>query len=93
MPPLPILFLMLLFFGFWLVLYAFRRGEARKRRLPQREAYLAEHGGASVACPACGSSRLQESGLSHGTDRRRLIACGDCRQMLYQFEREAAPED
>ncbi len=93
MPPLPIVFLMLLFFGFWLVLYTFRRSEARKRRVPQRETYLAEHGETSPACAACGSSTLQESGLSHGTDRRRLVSCSDCKQMLYQYEREATPEE
>ena len=88
--PFPILFLFLLFCTMWFLLRAHQRKEAAKRKLPQREAYLAAHALAAPACHACGATELKDEGLNSGADARRIVSCTKCGQLLFQFTQDAA---
>lgn len=87
---LPMLFVVVVFFGMWLVMHAHQRREKEKRALPLREAYLQAHGLAEARCHACGSTELSDIGLSHGRDERRVVSCAKCGELMYRFSRASA---
>ncbi|MCK2125495.1 hypothetical protein MX652_02175 [Thauera aromatica] len=88
--PFPILFIMLVFFTMWLILRKFHRIEEKKRNLPELGAYLQAHAQSDARCIACGATELEDQGLTHGEDERRIVSCGKCRTLLYRFVRPAA---
>lgn len=83
--PLPILFIMGVFFVFWLILNKFHRLERKKRALPELNAYLYAHNQTEPRCSACGATELEDEGLTHGKDERRIISCAQCKTMLYRI--------
>lgn len=91
--PLPILFIMAVFFTMWMILRSFHRQEGAKRALPERGAYLQAHGLEDPSCHACGAAELKEDGLSHGKDVHRVVSCGKCKALLYHFEQPRAAEE
>lgn len=91
--PLPVLFIMAVFFTMWMILRTFHRKESAKRALPERSAYLQVHGLEDPSCHACGAAELKEDGLSHGNDAHRIVSCGKCKALLYRFERLRAAEE
>lgn len=83
--PLPILFIMAVFFTMWLILRKFHRVEQRKRALPELNAYLYANNLTAPRCSACESTELKDEGLSHGKDERRVVSCAKCDTLLYRI--------
>ncbi|MDY0013535.1 MAG: hypothetical protein RBS40_11655 [Rhodocyclaceae bacterium] len=87
--PVPVLLIVLLFGGAWLLMTSVMRRQARQRALPWREEYLVAQGQQAPACQACGSTRLTDTGLSCNADEVRLVSCADCRKDLFRQRRPA----
>lgn len=83
--PLPILFIMAVFFTMWLILRKYHRLEQRKRALPDLNAFLYANNQTEPRCTACDSTGLKDEGLSHGKDERRIVSCAHCNTMLYRI--------
>jgi hypothetical protein len=83
--PLPILFIMGIFFTFWLILRKFHRLEQKKRDLPDLSGYLYANNQTEARCSACDSTEFKDEGLTHGKDERRIISCARCNTLLYRF--------
>lgn len=90
--PIPVIVVVVLFGGAWLLITSVMRSQARQRALPWREEYLAAHGQTEPACLACGSTRLTDTGLSTNDDEVRLLTCSDCRKDLFRQRRAAGGE-
>ncbi|MDX9718094.1 MAG: hypothetical protein RBT67_12030 [Thauera sp.] len=84
--PLPILFIMGVFFTFWLILRKFHRIEQAKRALPDLNGYLYANEQTEARCKACDSTELKDEGLTHGKDERRIVSCVRCKTLLYRFD-------
>ena len=82
--PLPILFIMAVFFTMWLILRKYHQIEQRKRALPELNAYLYANNQTEPCCSACESTELNDVGLTHGKDERRIVSCAKCNTMLYR---------
>jgi hypothetical protein len=82
--PLPILFIMAVFFTMWLILRKYHQIEQRKRALPELNAYLYANNQTEPRCSACESTELNDVGLTHGKDERRIVSCAKCNTMLYR---------
>ncbi|MDG3064787.1 hypothetical protein ACFQ4M_13565 [Thauera mechernichensis] len=91
--PLPVLFIMAVFFSMWMIMRVFHKHEKAKRALPALDVYLQAHGQAEPSCHACGAVELKEEGLSHGKDSQRFVSCAKCKALLYRFERPQAAEE
>ncbi|WP_345792144.1 hypothetical protein AAG895_11485 [Thauera sp. JM12B12] len=89
--PLPILFIMAVFFTFWLILRKFHRLEQKKRALPDLAGYLDANKQAEARCSACDCTEFKDEGLSHGKDARRIISCARCNTLLYRFDPPEQP--
>lgn len=89
--PLPILFIVGVFFTFWLILRKFHRLEQRKRALPDLNAYLYANNQTAPRCRACAATEFKDEGLTHGQDERRIVSCAACATLLYRYERPATP--
>lgn len=87
---LPMLFIVLVFFGMWLVMHTHQRRENEKRALPLRETYLETHSLSAPRCHACGSTELSDIGLTHGKDERRVVSCAKCGELMFRFSRATA---
>ncbi len=87
--PLPILFIMGVFFTFWLILRKFHRLEQKKRALPALDAYLQANGQTAPRCHACDADELKDEGLTHGKDERRIVSCARCSTLLYRIDPQA----
>ncbi len=90
--PFPILIAFTFLFGCLFVLHMHRRHQDAQRALPELADYLATHNQQAPACNRCGSANLKEMGLHDANDVRRIVSCADCNRMLYQYQREQAPE-
>lgn len=87
---LPMLFIVMVFFCMWLIMHNHQRREKEKRLLPVRDDYLQAHRLTEPRCHACGSSELNDVGLTHGKDERRVVSCAQCGEMMYRFSRATA---
>ena len=83
--PLPILFIMAVFFTMWLILRKYHKLEQRKRALPDLNAFLYASNQTEPRCTACNAADLKDEGLTHGKDERRIVACAQCNTLLYQI--------
>lgn len=83
--PLPILFIMAVFFTMWLILRKYHKLEQRKRALPDLNAFLYASNQTEPRCTACNAADLKDEGLTHGKDERRIVSCAQCNTLLYQI--------
>lgn len=91
--PLPIYVACFFFLGASFLLNLHQRYQRRQRELPERDAYLAETGTSEPSCRSCESPNLSETGLLHNEDDTRIVSCGDCKTLLYRYERESTDDD
>jgi phage FluMu protein Com len=89
--PLPILFIMAVFFTMWLVLRKYHKLEQRKRDLPDLNAFLYANKLTAPRCTACNAVDMKDEGLTHGKDERRIVSCAQCNTLLYRIT-SPAPE-
>lgn len=85
--PLPIYVAFFFFLGSMLLLELHMRYRRKQENLPALESFLTEHQLTEPACNACGCSELTEIGLLHAGDPNRIVSCGQCKTLLYRFER------
>ncbi|MFA7607859.1 MAG: hypothetical protein WCY08_14870 [Rhodocyclaceae bacterium] len=91
--PLPIYIAVFFFLGGTIVLDVHRRYQNRLRNLPALEDYLRQHAQQQACCHACSGSELKEWGLTHGTDRQRVVVCARCSTLLYRYRNDDLPDE
>lgn len=85
----PVIIIFTFFIGSFVLISLHLRKMGRRRALPERAAYQQRHG--SLICHHCGASGARDYGLDDQNDDKRIVACADCSEDLFQYLRTAEP--